>query len=175
MGEMAVASKPRRLKNKKLLAVVLAVLAFVVIVVLVVMQAVKKPEVAIGTGPEVPGNVEILSREEQEKVSKVWVPIASLDMDWTLAKAVALTHLDKPQEALDTYRSLDSTGKAPYYVYLQYSSAAAQAGDLALAAKMLDKAIDKIDRDSSIDSTEKTILKRRLVGTAEAYREDAKQ
>ena len=174
MGETTAVKKSRKRRYKFLLiGVMSALLVAVVGYMLVELQA--RPAIKIGTGKDVTAMVQVLSRDEQEQIAKVWVPMPSFDMDWAYAKAVALSALDRHDQALKVFDALDSTGKASYYVYAEYALTASRAQDNQLAAAMMKKALEKLESDSTVEATEKTVLKRRLPSKLEAFNEGTKE
>lgn len=175
MGEVVASTKPgRRLRKKYLLPIILVALLLVVILAWLIVTYTSRPAVNIGKGIEIGSVVQSLPTNQQEEVAKVNVLVPSQDMEWSYAKAVALASLDRQTDALRIYKSLDKTDKAPYYVYVQYASTAAESKDPKLAAKMFAKAIEKLEADASVNAYEKTMLKRRMAGTLEAYKEEVK-
>lgn len=175
MGEATATKKSGRIKDKKLLITVSILALFLIAAgVFLAAQAQKKPNITIGTGSEISGNVEVLSRQQQEQVADVWVMSAAFDMDWAYAKAVSLSVLEKHQESLKVFQSIEETGKAPYYIYVDYALAAGRAQDTKLAAELMSTAIEKIKTDPSLNETDKTVLIRRLKSKVDVFQEDAK-
>lgn len=172
MGEAVAVKKLSRLTRRQFLLLA-AALAVCVICALGygLFQLQKKPSIDIGKGSEVASKVQTLTPQQQEEVSNVHIFVPSGDIDWLYAKAVALSALDRHQEALKAYEALDKTGKAPYYIYVEYALTASRAGDAELASRLLTKSMEKLEADSSVSDAEKTILKRRLPGTLEAFKE----
>lgn len=175
MGEVVASTNAGRKRHLRwILACILIAGLLIGLAYWLIGMYTAKPAINIGKGADVGSLVQALPRDQQEEVAKVNILIPAADMEWSFAKAVALAATDKQKEALEMYESLDKTGKAPYYVYIQYSSAAAEAKDHKLAADMLTKAIEILEADTSVKDTEKSILKRRLAGTLAAYKEEVK-
>lgn len=174
MGETVAANRLGRLTRRQLLILgsVIALCAIGAFAYWLV-QAQKKPAIDIGKGSEIAGTVQTLTPQQQQEVANVYVLIPSTDVEWLYAKAVALSALDKQQEALKAYEALDKTGKAPYYIYVEYALTASRAGDADLASRLLTKALEKLEGDSSVSDADKAVLKRRLPGTLEAFKEGA--
>ena len=174
MGEAVATKKQSRLTRRQFLILgVIVVLCAVSAFAYWLVQFQKKPAIDIGKGSEIAGTVQTLTPQQQQEVADVHVLIPGRDVDWLYAKAVALSALDKQQEALKTYETLDKTDKAPYYIYVEYALTASRAGDADLASRLLSKALEKLESDPSVSDADKAVLKRRLPGTLEAFKEGA--
>lgn len=174
MGETTTVKTSRKRHNKFLLIGVLSAL-FIAVASYMLVELQARPSIKIGTGKDVTATVQVLSRDEQEQIADVWVPLPSFDMDWAYAKAVALSALDRHDQALKVFDALDGTGKASYYVYAEYALTASRAQNNQLAVAMMKKALEKLESDSTVAATEKTVLKRRLPSKLEAFSGGAKE
>jgi Flp pilus assembly protein TadD len=172
MGETAANKKPRRFSRRRLVILTtLLVLAIVGALAYWLVKAQERPAIDIGKGDAITATVQTLTPQQQEQVAAVQLLMPSLDMEWAYAKAVALSALGKHQESLKVYGSLDKTGKAPYYMYVEYALTASRAGDSGLASRTLTKALEKLETDTSVSAADKAVLKRRLPGKLEAFKE----
>ena len=126
------------------------------------LQLLKKPSIDIGTGEEVRARVNTLSQDQLVQVSSVYILSAEREKDWAYAKALALSALEKHKDAIKVYETLERTGGIPYYVYLDYALTASRAQDRALAVRAMERAIEALSADGSIDADIKEVVVQRL-------------
>lgn len=128
--------------------------------------------VDIGQGEQVASRVELLPDSEIEELAAAKVsPLFNLD--GTYAKALALARQEKYRESLDVYAAIDMTGKARYYMYVDYGLTASRAGDPVTAAKQLQRAIAELEADGSVSSDVKTDLRKRLASKLSGFQQEA--
>ena len=135
----------------------------------------KRPTIDIGKGEQIGAKVEGLSPDELQQVADVSVLNPGGDMDWAYAKAVALSQLDKHKEALEVYEAISRSGKAPYYIYVDYALTAVRSGDVQRGITVMTEAIAKLESDTSVDARIKTDTKVRLESKLAGFKEDAGQ
>lgn len=167
-----VDSKPaKRFKRWQLIVLVIIVIAVVAGAGLYwfnLMQ--KRPSVDIGTGSEVGALVSTLPPQQLEQVASVYVLNPSQDVDWAYARAVALSTQGKHDQALAAFRALTETGKAEYYIYVDYALAARRAGDKQLAIDTMTQAISILEADASVNKSTKEFIKKRLNSKLDSFK-----
>lgn len=175
MTEVVGSKSAKHLKRWRLIVLVAIVVIIVAGVGFYLFNlAQKRPAVQIGTGAEVGALVSVLPPEQLEQVASVYVLNPAQDMDWAYAKAVALSTQGEQDKALSAFRALTKTGKAEYYIYVDYALAARRAGDKQLAIDTMTQAISILDRDTSINKSNKEFIKKRLVSKLDSFKtEDA--
>lgn len=164
-------------KRRRLLAIVFTVvlaLGLIVGGVYWFAQLQKKPAVDIGTGQRVSARVEVMTEAQRQQVANVSILDPVKEMDWAYAKALALSALSKHQESVEVYASIEATGKAPYYVLVDYALAASRAGDFTRAENVMSEAIKKMEADNSLSPAGKEKAKRQLTSKIEGFKESAR-
>lgn len=167
-----VSSKPaKRLKRWHVVVFVMVIIAAVAGAGVYWVDLVRKrPAIEIGTGPEVGALVSTLPPQQLEQVASVYIVNPSWDMDWAYARATALSIQGEHEDSLGAYKALIDTGKAPYYIYVDYALAAQRAGDDRLAIDMMTKAISVLEGDASVNKSTKEFIKKRLNSKIDSFK-----
>ncbi len=135
----------------------------------------KRPAIQIGTGSEVGSLVSTLPPAQLEQVASVYVLNPAEDMDWAYAKAVALSTQGKHEQALGAFKALTETGKAKYYIYVDYALAARRVGDKQLAVDTMIQAISALDQDTSVTASNREFIKKRLNSKLDSFKTEEVQ
>lgn len=173
--EIVVASAPAPKNRKKALIAGLVLLAAAIISLIIVWfmsQGNNAEDVKLKTGDAVTGQIDAMSDDEINSVAGNKVD-ANENFDAAYARALALSQQDKNDEALKELEALIATGKAKYYVYVDYALVQARANKLNESIKTMEQALTMLAKDNSISNDVKTSESRYLNNKLEGLKDEA--